>query len=360
MFPELLNEVRRESWFFADYRPRISQNGRCLRCAVYDRLGYQEEKEPLDPESIAKMEEGRLHEEDIKQKFALLGCPPMDCQRDILIPAKTHTGLIKGKIDFCIWIDETGLEHIRQRGIPVPEFVTAGKKLVEAKSISRAGFDFLGEKPMEAHEAQAITYLHKLIEEGVYQALVLYKCRDTGRWKEYWLQYDPEIVIQAMEKFEQVESHAQSGTLPPRVTADPDLYPCSHCEFQELCWSTFEEELLAARHAPLPEEITAKIDRYQQVKKEWSASNNEKESLSKEIKLWMAKNNICSGTTPLYNVAIKIQDRPGHIVPPSKPLVLEIKPLAKSKSRQAKNRARKNGSSGAIEPVSPTSAPVAD
>jgi hypothetical protein len=231
MFPELLNEHRLANWHSAVYRPRVSQNGRCLRAAVYDRLQYT--KEIPDPEAMGKMEDGRIHEEDIKQKLGMLGFNPCDFQKDIIIPAKTHTGLIKGKIDFCIWIDDTGLELMKNRGI-IPAFITPGKKLVEAKSLSRYAFDRLDDQPMEAHFIQTMVYLHKLIEEGIHQAVIEYKCKDTARLKEYWMEYDLELALPALEKFEQVETFAKTNTLPTRISTDQKEFPCSHCEFKEI------------------------------------------------------------------------------------------------------------------------------
>ena len=243
MLTELVAAHRAKSWKTLPYRPRISQNGRCIRAAVYDRLGYEEEKEPPAPSSIAVIEEGNIHEEDIKNKLRAIGVPVTNEQMEIEIPAQTHTGRIRGKIDGIIELSEAVIRQAEDLNITIPKEIHPGKYLLEAKSISHRGFDYLDEFPLDHHATQCQTYLHKLLEDQIDAALIIYKNRNNGDWKEYWLPYDPIFAISALEKFEQIESHAGSGQLPPRVSSEPNNYPCTTCEFHKLCWLNWHNEL---------------------------------------------------------------------------------------------------------------------
>ncbi|MCI0618650.1 hypothetical protein L0244_37205 [bacterium] len=335
MLTEIVAAARAQSWKTIPYRPRISQNGRCIRAAVYDRLGYQEEKEPPGPLSIAMIEEGHIHEEDIKNKLRAIGVPVINEQMEIEIPAATHTGVIRGKIDGIIELSEDVIRLAGSLGITVPEGIHAGRYLLEAKSISHRGFDYLDELPLDHHATQCQTYLHKLLEAQIDTALIIYKNRDNGDWKEYWLSYDPAVSIAALEKFEQVESFAGSGTIPPRISSGPNNYPCSTCEFHKLCWANWQNELEALQPGNLTEEISAKVLRYRQLSESISALDKEKEQLKEEIKLWMSTNSVSMAKVEHLIAKLNHLQMKEKIIPAHTELRLNVYPMKSSKPQRS-------------------------
>lgn len=327
MFAELLEHQRKNDWHFSEYRPRISQNGRCTRASVYDRLGYQEEKEPPDARSLSIIEEGRLHEESIIQQLERLDVKITERQAWIETPAKTHTGLIRGRIDGLLHLTEDVLTLARNLKIPVAEWVKPGIYLLETKCISDYAFEYLGERPLPSHEDQTHLYLHNLLEDGIDSGVVIYKNRETGEWRVFWLQYDAERVIAAFKRYEQVEDYAQHGILPPRVVSDQKQYPCSRCEFQALCWDGWEEELEIAIDGKLPAEMEEKVHRYHDLKEMISPLDKEKETLKEEIKVWMRGQNLSSAKVNDLLVQLKKYDRSGKTTPAHPELHLNVNPI---------------------------------
>jgi hypothetical protein len=339
MFAELLEHQRKNDWHFSEYRPRISQNGRCTRASVYDRLGYQEEKEPPDARSLSIIEEGRLHEESIIQQLERLNIKITDRQGWIEIPAKTHTGLIRGRIDGMLHLTQDHLSLARDLKIPVPDWVKPGIYLLEAKCISDYAFQFLGERPLPSHEDQTHLYLHKLLEEGIDSAVVIYKNRESGEWRVYWLQYDADRVTAAFKRYEQVEDYAQRGVLPPRVASDHNRYPCSRCEFKTLCWDGWEAEFETAAEGTMPAGMEEKVNRYHELKEMISPLDKEKETLKEEIKVWMLGQNISAARVNDLDVQLKKYDRKENTTPAHPELRLNVDPIKVPKAAK-KNASR--------------------
>jgi hypothetical protein len=336
MFAELLENQRKKDWHFSEYRPRISQNGRCTRASVYDRLGYQEEKEPPDARSLSIIEEGRLHEESIIQQLERLNITIAERQHWIEIPAKTHTGLVRGRIDGLLHLTEEILSLARSLDISVPAWVKPGIYLLEAKCISDFAFQYLKESPLESHEDQSHLYLHKLLEDGIDSAIVIYKNRETGEWRVYWPQYDAHRVIAAFKRYEQVEEYAKQGILPPRVASDQNQYPCTRCEFKNLCWGGWEEELETSVEGKLSAQMEEKVLRYHELKEIVSPLEKEKENLKEEIKVWMRGENIISANVNDLHVQLKKYDRQEKIIPAHPELHLNVNPIKTQSGRRSK------------------------
>lgn len=311
MLFELLEQQRKKDWRFSEYRPRISQNGRCARASVYDRLGYQEEKEAPDGRSLSIIEEGHLHEESIIRQLERLNVRITDRQRWIEIPAKTHTGLIRGRIDGILHLTQDLLVLAAAQNASVLPWIKPGAYLLEAKCISDYAFEYLGESPLPSHEDQTHLYLHKLLEDGIDAAVIIYKNRESGEWRVYWVQYDADRVIAAFKRYEQVEDYARNGILPARVASDHKQYPCSRCEFQTLCWDGWEEELEIATEGKLSPEMEEKVGRYHELKVTISPLEKEKETLKEEIKVWMRGENLSSAKVKDLHVELKKREREG-------------------------------------------------
>ncbi len=327
MFAELLELQRKKDWRFSEYRPRISQNGRCIRASVYDRLGHQEEKEPPDARALSVIEEGHLHEDSIIQQLQRLNVPVTERQLWIEIPAKTHTGMIRGRIDGLLHLSDGVISLARSLAIAVPAWVRPGTYLLEAKCISDYAFDYLADSPLPAHEDQSHLYLHKLLEQGIDSAVVIYKNRETGQWRVFWLQYNADRVIEAFKRYEQVEDYAGHGLLPPRISSDQDQYPCSRCEFKTLCWDGWEEELEIAVEGQLTPEMEQKVARYYDLKEMISPLDKERETLKEEIKVWMRGQNVSSAKVRDLCVQLKKYDRKEKIIPPHPELHLNVNPI---------------------------------
>lgn len=327
MIKELLAQKRLEDWKHSDYRPRISESASCIRAGVYDRLGFQSEKEKPSAESIAIIEDGNLHEEDMVRKLERIGIRVTNRQELIEIPGRTHTGLIRGKTDGRLFLADQVINAAKALGVRLPEDMLPGTYLVELKSIGDYGFEILNSQPIRSHQLQTQLYLHKLLEMGIDKALVIYKCRETADIKWFLVRYDPELVAEAFKHFEDIERYASFGLLPARAASDSDKFPCSRCGFRKLCWEDFDTEIQSATAGVLEPEIAEKVARYQDLKEMISPLEAEKKKLSEEIKVWMQNNLVNYATADGYYVALKRYRMEERITPAHEEYRLTINPL---------------------------------
>jgi hypothetical protein len=220
--------------------------------------------------------------------------------------------------------------------ISVPVWIKPGIHLLEAKCISDFAFQYLKEAPLDSHEDQTHLYLHKLLENGIDSAVIIYKNRETGEWRVYWMQYDAERVIAAFKRYEQVEEYAERGVLPPRVTSDQNQYPCNRCEFKKLCWDGWKEELEISVEGKLSAEMGDKVLRYHELKEIISPLEKEKENLKEDIKVWMRGENMISAKVNNLLVQLKKYDRGEKIIPAHPELHLNVNPITTQSGRRTK------------------------
>lgn len=105
------------------------------------------------------------------------------------------------------------------------------REAIEIKSIHKAGFDRLYDRPIAEHQYQG----------NIYQALLhtprmhyLYVCKDNSQTKVFTVPFDKALFADTTGKIERILLLLQDYRLPKRITPD-----CKDpkCKFVETCWS---------------------------------------------------------------------------------------------------------------------------
>jgi CRISPR/Cas system-associated exonuclease Cas4 (RecB family) len=216
------------------YRPRLSSAGRCVRALSYHRQGYPE-SDPTPPQAGLRFDVGDALHLYLDAKLMELGYPLELREHEVRIAAPSGL-VITGHFDRSI----------------------GGTTIVDYKSASDASFRFMADRdePLPDHRAQVVGYLHACQDEALNPGLSSYTHglivalnKDTQEiWVSPPIERDPELAQAIIAKFEEVERHAQAGTLPPRPHASPHEYPCRVCPWRRLCWGeTIPQEAPAAR-----------------------------------------------------------------------------------------------------------------
>ncbi len=218
------------------YKPRLSSAGTCIRALSYHRQGYPE-TDPPPPILGNRFDVGDALHLYLDARLRRLHLPLELREHEVRIPFKY--GVITGHFDRSI----------------------GGTTIVDFKTASDASFELMARtnEPLSSHRAQLNGYLEaasrtpglQQYTEGLVVALNvgLKKGKDDDLWISPPLTRDPALALETIAKFEQVEEHAQRGTLPARPHDSPHRYPCDTCAWRSLCWG-----------ALVPKDATAPAD----------------------------------------------------------------------------------------------------
>lgn len=209
-------------------------------------------------------------------------------------------------------------------------------RLYEHKAINHFSFQRIwgGEWPLD-YFTQATIYLDGLIkiQPEMSEMLLLVKNKNTAQYMDFIAKYDaaqdtltvieaersdgetmkvglvmPNIVKNAVEKFDQVDSHVFAGTLPERPYEYGTEFPCGYCRWGKVCWETYEEEFGELKtDAELPEEIADKIRFYQEIGGQKKDMTDQYEEISKEIKLTLQSAGVRKGRAGEYLIERRLQ-----------------------------------------------------
>ena len=111
-----------------------------------------------------------------------------------------------------------------------------GTKIVEIKSISDAGFQYLLDfnKPKKDHYKQLQVYLRLTV---CTQGYILYENKNTQEFKIFTVDYNEKFVDDLFEGYLEIYKYFMEGVLPVRPARSKDSPKCRQCELQDLCWA---------------------------------------------------------------------------------------------------------------------------
>ncbi len=205
------------------YKPRLSSAGTCVRALSYHREGYPE-TDPPPPILGNRFDVGDALHLYLDARLRRLGLPLERRECEVRIPF-TY-GVITGHFDRSI----------------------GGTTIADYKSASEASFERMvrTNAPLPSHLLQLNGYLDAAartpdLERYTEGLIVAYNIgfksgKDTDLWISQPVTRDPELARETIAKFEQVEEHAQRGTLPARPHDSPHQYPCDTCAWRSQCW----------------------------------------------------------------------------------------------------------------------------
>jgi hypothetical protein len=206
------------------YQARLSQAGRCVRALSYHRQGHPE-SDPMPLRVGLVFEVGDALHEWMDRQLQKLGLPVE--RREHRLEIRTPGGLVvTGHFDRSL----------------------GGTTLLDYKSASDASFRYMADRdePLPDHRAQVVGYLEACRQGGpgsdlssYTHGLIVAVNKDTQDiWVSPPIEHDRALAQATLEKFDEVERHAERGTLPERPYASPGEYPCKFCSWRSLCWGT--------------------------------------------------------------------------------------------------------------------------
>ena len=309
-------------------RPSLAGPERCLRQMVYWARG--EDRKPLPGRAVVVFDDSSWHEEltaDLIRKSAfhvhsqqlpvflanaLPWMPENERWKCHVCGASIYYRDLHGHIDFIV-TDILGVD-----------------RLVEHKALSHFGFEELlrGELPMDYLTQKAI-YLRgvKLLNPDLNEGILLVKNKNQSGFLEFRSRYDwdtdtlvvlervhhtgaredinlkiPNIVGDALKRFEEVDRYRVAGTLPQRQY-EIDHWRCQYCGYHETCWDGWIEEHAAlATDVALEQEIVDLVRYERECHMHETEMRKEKEALREKIKALLKAANIRSGRAGDYMV----------------------------------------------------------
>ena len=103
--------------------------------------------------------------------------------------------------------------------------------VLDIKSMNSMIFRNL-QQPKEENVFQLQLYLHYFkIKKGI----LLYIDKDQQEIKEFFVDYDPELVEGILEKFNVLKGQVETNTIPARLAEYPKNWQCNYCQFKDIC-----------------------------------------------------------------------------------------------------------------------------
>ena len=215
--PEAIDAVKaKKIKAYPCHTNRASNSGQeCVRRLVYERTSW--EKKLLHDVGLQYIfDEGNRSEDITMQELTEAGINIFEGQRPFKYDKDGET-IVTGKIDFTV----------TNEAIPV-----------EAKSINPYAFTTITDyNSVKTHKqahirgylAQLMVYLFLKEKEW---GILLFRDKNSGRYKQINVPLDYEVVEAVLKKFESVNAHIKAQTMPDRIT---DMTICKSCPFRAEC-----------------------------------------------------------------------------------------------------------------------------
>jgi len=205
MLKELIEKYYRDK---RDERERtkfyISDAGKCLR-----QIFFKFKKAPraeMDPRLLRIFDHGDLIHRELVRILESLGIVE---SIEIPIPPRED---ISGRADAIVNID-------------------GERYLVDFKSINSTILRGM-EKPKKEHVFQIQLYLHFF---NIKKGILLYEGKDTLELKEFFIEYDKELVQKILQEFQELKTNLEKNLIPDRLPDYPENWQCKYCQFREIC-----------------------------------------------------------------------------------------------------------------------------
>jgi len=273
-----------------DYYPRPSIAGpnRCIRQMVMWGLGLERNRSTPD-RMIMVFDDGKWHEELTNDWIRKTAFKLHSEQMELDCAPPMKTGHIDGLLT-----DMEGMDT-----------------LLEEKSMNHFSFQrwWDGKEYPEDYFTQVAIYaesIQRTLNPELKKALLLIKNKNTSQYMEYLCDYDepndvllvinrtnsngiteqmnksyPDIVSNAIIKFNQVENYIKKKKLPERQYYKDDWH-CDYCSWCDTCWQGYEEEQ-SEKLVKLPNEFAEKV----KARIDWKIKAKIGEKAEKEIKNYM-------------------------------------------------------------------------
>jgi hypothetical protein len=310
------------------YYPRPSSAGpeRCIRQMTYHSRNIPEDSQMGD-RFVIVLNDSSFHEELTADWLRLTAFQLSSEQMEVegpMVCGKPLKGSIDGVITDLLSLD----------------------RLWEHKAINHFTFQkyWSGTWPLD-YITQCVIYIIGLskVNPAINQAVLLIKNKNTSQYMDMVIEYDfetdtasviemekssgevfvmkdeplfvfPNVMSDAVKKFETIQMHTEAETLPDRPFEVGTDYPCSYCSWQETCWQDYEQEFKKLiEDVELEKEMEEKCRYYLEVDMHLKNSDSEAKELKAGIMATMKSLGARSGRIGPYAVKIMQRNTRGKI-----------------------------------------------
>lgn len=105
------------------------------------------------------------------------------------------------------------------------------------------------EQPKEDNVYQIQLYLHYF---NIKKGILLYIDKDQQEIKEFFVEYDENLVKGLLDRFQALKGQVESNTVPQRMPDYPKNWQCVYCQFKDICktingeatnWEDFKKKM---------------------------------------------------------------------------------------------------------------------
>jgi CRISPR/Cas system-associated exonuclease Cas4 (RecB family) len=234
-----------------------SSAGMCSRRIVYGMMDYP--KEDFDGRVLMIFDNGTyMHNriESVLEDTGLMIAPELSFKKEEwrvsgrsdaviynFLPHKSSSNIITLR-EPIYDLDEDGSHKRDEDGNRI---ITGYKDLyegpdndvmiVELKSISESGFNYLNRGPKDNHKRQLHLYMYLT---GIRAGMLLYENKNTQELKEFIIEYDEELAKEVVEQIIMVNKHVDENKLPEKEYNRTD-FECRYCPYKNICWPVKNE-----------------------------------------------------------------------------------------------------------------------
>lgn len=211
---------------------RMSATGHCLRQRWYKWQSPGEDRP--NAESRWEMDDGNLHEEELRQRFRRAGFTIERVQEEVVLRTRSGEAVV-GHIDGVVSWPEMGLEPCLWESKAM-SYIRFGKAVKQGIAVANPDY-----------YDQVQLYMAGL---NLWRTVFVIKAKDSSATKQQlrgWdtksrkldvqiITRDDEAVEQAMERHDLLQSYIDSHVEPPRGHKRSD-WQCDYCPFVKECWN---------------------------------------------------------------------------------------------------------------------------
>ncbi len=199
----------------------ITDAGKCPRAVFFKFKNAP--REPMDARILRIFEHGENIHRSI---FNILYRLRLGVVTEISIPSQE---IISGRADAILCI---GNENY----------------VLDIKSMNSMIFKNLAQ-PKEENIFQIQLYLHFF---NIKKGILLYIDKDQQNMKEFFVDYDEQLVKSLLDKFYALKEQVETGVVPVRLADYPQNWQCSYCQFKDVCkmangdalnWEDFKKKI---------------------------------------------------------------------------------------------------------------------
>ena len=321
-------------------------------------------------------------------------CPRQQVFHALKVPPKAFSDRFSLVLDDSSWHEHLSADFIRKSGyklhseqmqvspfeindIPVTGSIDGiitdmqgTDRLYEHKALNHFTFEKFEKGKTFPYDyiCQCVMYIIGLAKDtGKHlEGLLLIKNKNTARYIEYLIEYDPQediaktrlytmdysdnelgtlkevkeffmehVVEKAKHRFKEIDRYVSENKLPKRQYNLDDDWQCEYCRWSEICWKDYAIEVSKRKdNVTLDNEYIEKVTKYKELGTVENEAKKDRKILKTELKKHMVEKEARTAIAGPYVLELDWVDKPEYTVPASRYENLKFKKLKAAKEKK--------------------------